>query len=603
VHIPDGMLDTRTWATAAVGSAGFAAWAVREVRRRLAEGRLVLMAVLAALIFALQMLNFPVAGGTSGHFAGGAAAAILLGPWPAVVILTTVLLIQAFVFADGGVTALGANVLNMAIIAPFVGWYAYTLLRRLLPSSRGRAVAAFAAGWLGTFSAAVAAGVEIALSGKAPALVVVGSMAFWHALIGIGEGAITAGLVGYVLSVRPDLMHEGRPHEDSRRGLVALGTLAVGAAALSLFASRLPDGLQFVASRTGVPLGREAFGGLFSGYALPGVSNAGLAGVLAALVGVLLVGVALYGALSLLVAGRRQGHAHADEEGFHRHAHRHEDDRALHAHPHHHTGADDEGEVAHDHSHGFSFERYTWLQSPIHALDPRAKVLAALALVVAVVLAPPLPAPAFAGLVALLLMTAAVAKLPLGHVLARSALVLPFAGTIALLAPLTASGGSLNWAGLSGAYAHGGWVVAYSVLSKAWLSVLCMVLLSATTPVPRLFKGLEKLRVPDVMLMVLTFTYRYLGAMRGQVSSLRRSLDSRAPSMSRTARLRLYGQLAGNLFLRSYERGERVYAAMLSRGYTGSLPSAEELRFGGGDALLALATTLAIAALVLSGRP
>ncbi|HEY3318031.1 MAG TPA: cobalt ECF transporter T component CbiQ [Coriobacteriia bacterium] len=606
MHIPDGMLDTTTWVATAAGSAGFVAYAVRQVRRRLSEGRLVLMSVLAALIFALQMLNFPVAGGTSGHFAGGAAAAILLGPWPAVVIMTTVLLIQAFVFADGGVTALGANVLNMAIIGPFVGWYVYALVSRLLRGRRGVLAGSFAAGWVAVFLAALAAALEIALSGRAPLALVAGSMAFWHALIGAGEGAITAGLVGYVLSVRPDLVTAEDAPADGRRGIPALATLAAVAASLSFLASRAPDGLAFVAGRLGVPEGRSIFAGPAAGYALPGVRDTTAAGILAGLVGALLAGIALYGGVSLLLRSRRAqraGAAGTGDDGFHRHVHRHLDEPA-HAHPHHHVGTgQDEGiEVAHDHTHDLKWERYTWILSPVHALDPRAKIAATLALVVAIVLSPPLPALALAAAAALLLAAAALARLPLGHVLARSALVLPFAGTIALLAPLARAGGSLNWAGIAGSYAHGGWVVAYAILSKAWLSVLTVVLLSATTPVPKLFRGLERLHVPDVILMMLAFMYRYVGAMRDQVSSLRRALDSRAPELTFSGRLRLYGHLAGNMFLRSYERGERVYAAMRSRGYDGTIPSAEALALKPGDGLLLLVTALAIAALALAGR-
>jgi cobalt/nickel transport system permease protein len=600
MHIPDGMLETKTWATAAVGSAGFVAYAVHEVRRRLSEGRLVLMAVLSALIFALQMLNFPVAGGTSGHFAGGAAAAILLGPWPAVVIMTTVLIVQAFVFADGGVTALGANIVNMAIIGPFVGWYVYMLVTRIARGRGGMVTGSFIAGWTAAVVASVAVALEIAASGRAPLAVVLGSMVFWHSLIGIGEGAITAGLVGYVLSVRPDLLHEGVTGE-SRRGVAALAILAAGAASLSFLASRLPDGLNFVASRTGVPVSPSLLRGALPGYVVPGVQNTTLAAVLAGLVGVLLTGAALYAASAALLRTRKS-REHAEEQaGIHRHVHRHEEDPAPHAHPHHHVAAEAPDAPHHEHTHGYFFERYTWLQSPVHTLDPRAKIVASLALVVTIVLLPPLPAPAFAAVVVLLLGTAVLARLPLRHVLARSAFVIPFAGTIALLAPLAAHGGSISWAGVSGAYGSGGWIIAYSVLSKAWLSVLCVVLLSATTPVPLLFKGLERLRLPDVVLMMLSFTYRYIGAMRGQIASLHRALDSRGPSLGRAARLRLYGHLAGNLFLRSYERGERVYAAMRSRGYDGTMPSPEELAFAPADGLLLLTTALAVAALVLYG--
>ena len=145
MHIPDGMLQAPTWVPAWLGSAGVLAYAIREVRRRLSDGTIVMMAVLAALIFALQMLNFPVAGGTSGHFAGGAAAAIVLGLWPAMLVMAAVVTVQAFFFADGGFTALGANMLTMAIVGPLVGHAVYRVVTRLRDTRAARVAGSFAA--------------------------------------------------------------------------------------------------------------------------------------------------------------------------------------------------------------------------------------------------------------------------------------------------------------------------------------------------------------------------------------------------------------------------------------------------------------------------
>lgn len=292
--------------------------------------------------------------------------------------------------------------------------------------------------------------------------------------------------------------------------------------------------------------------------------------------------------------------------GIHAHAHKHEDD-VTHVHPHHHRGKTGEiidpgtrcVPVAHDHGHGLSFERYTWVCSPIHELDPRAKVVAAVAMVLVIVLSPAPRAAELFGLAAFLLGVTAIARVPLWFVLKRSALVLPFAGAIAFLAPLQQSGGSLSVGGLAGAYAHDGWMAGYAILAKAWLSTFTIVVLSATTPIPRLFKGLEALRVPDIILMLLTFIYRYMAVMRAQLVSLRNALDSRGFSLSRSQRVRLYGNLAGNLFIRAYDRGERVHAAMLSRGYTGTLPTAEALRLRPTDVLATATVLLGLAALVL----
>ena len=305
MHIPDGMLSTPTWAASWVGAAGMLGWAVREVRRRFSDARLVLMAVLASLIFALQMLNFPVAGGTSGHFTGGAAAAIVLGPWPAVVILTTVLVIQALVFADGGITALGANILNIAVIGPFVGWWAYSLVSRTRGSKSAKAVGAFVAAWLAAVVSAASVAVMVWVSGGAPFGLVVGSMGFWHSLIGLGEGFITAGLVTYLTATRPALLSGAAERAKAGWAAAGLAAMALLAAGVSFLASSHPDGLESVAADLGfVADSGPAFGGSpFPAYVVPGVSNEALAGVLAGVVGVVLTGAVLYGALA---AARRR---------------------------------------------------------------------------------------------------------------------------------------------------------------------------------------------------------------------------------------------------------------------------------------------------------
>jgi cobalt/nickel transport system permease protein len=166
-----------------------------------------LLGVTAAFVFAAQMLNFPVAGGTSGHFLGAALAVILLGPWLAALVLAVVLTVQAFVFADGGVTALGANVLNMAVIGGLVVGGLMHGLRRLLGRRRSALLAVAAGGaWLAVMAGAAATAVELALSGTVPLGTVLPTMLGVHALIGIGEAVITAAAVSAVLAARPDLV-------------------------------------------------------------------------------------------------------------------------------------------------------------------------------------------------------------------------------------------------------------------------------------------------------------------------------------------------------------------------------------------------------------
>ncbi len=207
MHIPDGFLNVATAAGTYAISAGAVGYSLRKTSGKLGEKQVPLVGVMAAFIFAAQMLNFPVAGGTSGHLIGGALAAIVLGPWTGLLVMTSVLVVQALIFQDGGLTALGANVLNMGIIASFVGYYAYALVKGALKGNgKSDIIGSFLAGWLSVFLAAIACSVELALSGTVPLQVALPAMAGVHALIGIGEGIITALVIGFVRATRPDLL-------------------------------------------------------------------------------------------------------------------------------------------------------------------------------------------------------------------------------------------------------------------------------------------------------------------------------------------------------------------------------------------------------------
>jgi cobalt/nickel transport system permease protein len=311
MHIPDGMLSNATVAVTGVASLGYVGYGVAWIRKHFDQRKVVLMAVTAALIFALQMLNFPVAAGTSGHFAGGALAAILLGPFAAGIVMTTVLLIQAVVFADGGILALGANVFNLAVVAPLVGWGTWRLFLSFGDSKALKVAGAFVASWVSLVVASIFAAIEIWISGNAQILVVLGAMGFWHAIIGIGEGIITAGLVAYVLQVRPDLLTESAAQ--GKRGIrnlaIGFAVFAIVAAGISFLASGSPDGLEFVYFEQGVGAEFEEMALLSSpipDYVVPGLSNETLAGILAGIVGVIITGVLLY-AFGVAVRNRDTG--------------------------------------------------------------------------------------------------------------------------------------------------------------------------------------------------------------------------------------------------------------------------------------------------------
>ena len=160
------------------------------------------MGVMAAFVFAAQMINIPVAGGTSGHFMGAALVMMLLGPFAGFLVMSAVLIVQCFLFQDGGLTALGANIFNMAIVG---GWGSWILIRALEKLKVSRLVTAFLAGWFSMVLASVVAALELALSGTAPLGVVLPAMAGIHCIIGILEGVVTAFALGFIMKVRPDL--------------------------------------------------------------------------------------------------------------------------------------------------------------------------------------------------------------------------------------------------------------------------------------------------------------------------------------------------------------------------------------------------------------
>lgn len=203
MHIPDGFLDPKTWIGCGVVTTGFLGLAVKQTREKLAEKQVPFMGVMAAFIFAAQMINFPIIGGTSGHLIGGVLAAVLFGPFSASIIMATILIIQCFIFNDGGVTALGANILNMGIIAPFIGYAVYNALQGL-----GGVIASFIAAWVSVLAAAAACALELAVAGTSPFAVAMPAMLFWHVFIGAGEGFITAAVVGYLQRAHSRILTE-----------------------------------------------------------------------------------------------------------------------------------------------------------------------------------------------------------------------------------------------------------------------------------------------------------------------------------------------------------------------------------------------------------
>ncbi|MFJ8211101.1 energy-coupling factor ABC transporter permease [Streptomyces sp. NPDC096033] len=318
MHVPDGFIDAPVSVAAGVAATAAVAVSLRGARRELDERTAPLAGLVAAFIFAVQMLNFPVAAGTSGHLLGGALAAILVGPYTGVLCVSVVLLMQGILFADGGLTALGVNILNMAVVTVLVSYAVFRVLLRLLPSGRRSVtVAAFAGALLSVPGAAVMFTLLYALGGTTdvPIGKVFTAMVGVHVLIGLGEALITAATVGAVIAVRPDLVHGARglaaplklriggelvdapaaaPVPAAARStrklwLTGLVTALVLAGFVSFYASSSPDGLEKVAADKGIDAKTKehvAADSPLADYSVKDVDDARLSGGLAGVIGV-----------------------------------------------------------------------------------------------------------------------------------------------------------------------------------------------------------------------------------------------------------------------------------------------------------------------------
>lgn len=297
MHIPDGFLSVGVSIFLWIVSILVIAYALKRVNEDLGERQVPLMGVLAAAIFAGQMLNFTVTGGTSGHLMGAAIATILLGPWAAILVMTTVVGVQALIFQDGGLLVLGANIFNMGIVGVAVSYFVYRTLLRLFGEKRWSIfVSGFAAAWTSIIVAALGVALQLAVSGTSPANIAIPAMGGIHALIGIGEGLITLGALALIYATRPDLLKAGQSRTTGGVALWVGGLLiALALAVISPLASSHPDGLEWVAEQKGfLDTAQGPVYEIIPDYVFPGVSNEAAATILAGIVGTLLVfGVAL----------------------------------------------------------------------------------------------------------------------------------------------------------------------------------------------------------------------------------------------------------------------------------------------------------------------
>jgi cobalt/nickel transport system permease protein len=306
MHIPDAVLDPKVALATSVIAAGGLSFAIWKLRDLLQERTTVLMGSMAAFVFAAQMVNFPLSMfliPASGHLLGGVLAAVLLGPWAGAAVIAAVLLVQCFLFQDGGLTALGANFVNMGLIGSMGGYAIYAPIRRAIGGQRGILIGAMAAAWFSVILASGAFSVELAASGRWSSFVdVLGWMTLVHAAIGVGEALITGMVVRFVLLTRPDLIDGGlqadisKPVGWSGFGLGALGVAVAVAIFLAPLASEYPDGLEFVGGEKVKFLPSEEnapapkIPALIPDYEMPGLSKSkSLATAAAGVVGTLVV--------------------------------------------------------------------------------------------------------------------------------------------------------------------------------------------------------------------------------------------------------------------------------------------------------------------------
>lgn len=289
LHIPDGFLSLVIslvfWAITIV-TVGIA---ISRTNKSLGEKQVPLMGIMAAFIFAAQMLNFPVAGGTSGHFLGGALAAMVLGPWAGILVMTAVIALQALLFQDGGLLVMGANIFNMGLLTALIGFGLYRSVIGRNKSTR-LAVAGLAA-WLAVIAAALLTSLQLWLSGTSRLEIVVPAMLGVHVLIGLGEALITVAALAFIEQSRPDLLEEKTVAAKGGSGWVYAGVIiSLLAVLLSPLASANPDGLERVAEDIGfLAQGQDAPYQILPDYTVPFLGDTALSTIVAGVVGALVV--------------------------------------------------------------------------------------------------------------------------------------------------------------------------------------------------------------------------------------------------------------------------------------------------------------------------
>jgi len=293
LHVPDGFLNLGLALLCWIAALIAVGLAVRNGRSTYDERLTPVAGIMAAFIFAGQMINFPVAGGTSGHMIGATLAAIVLGPWLGILVMTAVIALQALLFQDGGLVVMGANILIMGVVPVMVS---YGLYKPVANRSKNIKLAtAGLAAWLSVMAAALLTALLLGFSGTSSFRIVVPTMLGIHAIIGIGEALITVATLAFIMKVRPNLLQESG--DAGGKGWIVGGVLVVGLVLLiSPFASGFPDGLEWVAEEQGfLNTAVDSTYQLLPDYTIPYLGETAVSTVAAGLIGALLVGLLVIG--------------------------------------------------------------------------------------------------------------------------------------------------------------------------------------------------------------------------------------------------------------------------------------------------------------------
>jgi len=539
MHLPDGFLSAPVAATTGLIAATALGPALHRVRPEAEPGLAPRMGVTAAYVFAAQMVNFPVAGGTSGHLLGALLAAVLLGPAAASVVMAAVFVIQTFFFQDGGVTALGANFLNMGLAGTYGGYAVYRVFAGAAPGRRRCLASAGIAAWTSVMLGAALTSLQLALSGSVPARLVLPAMLGVHAVIGVGEAAITVAAIGLLWQVRPDVI-TGRVSAPRRAATLGWGIAGLAVlAALAPLASSAPDGLERVAETLGFHTRAEdaLLPAPAPDYSLPALGEAAWAPALVSLLG----GGLMLGMVSATLLAVRRARA-------------------------------------------------TAAPSPLPLatrLDPRVKLGCALTLTAAAAFLPPSAGGKLVLLAGLALVWVVVSRVQVRWLAGRALLLLPFLALLALTAFAPHAGPSVDPAILG---------------LRAATSLLALAAFVTTTPEPDALAALAAFRLPSAIVQTIAFALRYFHAVGDEARRMLQARAARsAGAGALSLRAGATGGIVGSLFIRSLERAERVSHAMAARGYRSDAPgagltlpavSARDSGFGLGFALLVMGIAL-----------